>query len=66
LLVQVTVVPTETVSAAGWKLKLAIDTALPVAAGGALDWGAVGAGEELPEQAAIASMAGKTRAASRA
>ena len=58
--------PTETVSAAGWKLKLAIDTALPVADGGALDWGAVGAGEELREQAASTSMARNTRAASRA
>jgi hypothetical protein len=78
LLVQVTVVPTATVRAAGWKLKLAIETAVPAtsggaaegaadaAGGGALDAGAVGAGEELPEQAASANRAGRIRVASRA
>jgi hypothetical protein len=58
----------------GWKLKLAIDTALPVAAGGSTEGAAdttaggalVGAAVALFEQAASASMAGKTKARSRA
>jgi hypothetical protein len=77
LLVHVTVVPTATVTAAGWKLKSAIDTAVPLAADAAADAAAAdgtddgaaddaGACVELPEQAAIMSIAVKTKAASRA
>ena len=67
-------VPTGTVIVAGWKLKLAIETAPPVAAGAASEGAAVDglteagtevAGVDVLEQATIASMARCVRTARR-